>query len=108
MYARRHERRNRKFFVLGRIVFYEVKEAFSFGPARKLLAYYEGTPLHLDPPSPAATAWQACGRYWTADRRETGCPQGSNGAKRSGNSAESLAGDITIEPDSPSFFKYLP
>ena len=24
------------------------KEAFSFGLARKLLAHYEGTPLHLD------------------------------------------------------------
>jgi hypothetical protein len=34
-----------------------------------------------------------------ADRRETGCPKGSNGAKRSGNIAESLEGDITIEPD---------
>ena len=40
-----------------------------------------------------------CSRCWTADRRETGCPQGSNGAKRSGNIAESLEGDITIEPD---------
>jgi len=75
------------------------KEAFSFGLARKLLAHYEGTPLHLDPPSPSATARRACGRCWTADRRETGCPQGSNVAKRSGNIAESLEGDITIEPD---------
>jgi len=56
------------------------REAFSFGLARKLLTQYEATPLHLDmrcvlakiaeslegdvtlepdPPSPAATAWQA-------------------------------------------------
>lgn len=45
------------------------KEAFSFGLARKLLAPYEGTPLHLDMRS-------------VLDKI-----------------AESLAGDITIEPD---------
>lgn len=45
------------------------KEAFSFGLARKLLAHYEGTPLHLDMRS-------------VLDKI-----------------AESLAGDITIEPD---------
>ncbi len=45
------------------------KEAFSFGLARKLLAHYEGTPLHLDMPS-------------VLDKI-----------------AESLEGDITIEPD---------
>ncbi|MEI8352772.1 MAG: hypothetical protein WCG36_10755 [bacterium] len=44
-------------------------EAFSFGLARKLLAHYEGTPLHLDMRS-------------VLDKI-----------------AESLAGDITIEPD---------
>jgi predicted DNA-binding transcriptional regulator YafY len=41
------------------------QEAFSFGLARKLLAHFEGTPLHLDPPSPAATARRACDRSWT-------------------------------------------
>jgi proteasome accessory factor B len=45
------------------------KEAFSFGLARKLLAHYEGTPLHLDMRS-------------VLDKI-----------------AESLEGDITIEPD---------
>ena len=45
------------------------KEAFSFGLARKLLAYYEGTPLHLDMRS-------------VLDKI-----------------AESLEGDITIEPN---------
>ena len=45
------------------------KEAFSFGLARKLLAHYEGTPLHLDMRS-------------VLDKI-----------------AESLAGEITIEPD---------
>jgi len=45
------------------------REAFSFGLARKLLAHYEGTPLHLDMRS-------------VLDKI-----------------AESLAGDITIEPD---------
>jgi proteasome accessory factor B len=45
------------------------KEAFSFGLARKLLSHYEGTPLHLDMRS-------------VLD-----------------NIAESLEGDITIEPD---------
>jgi proteasome accessory factor B len=44
------------------------KEAFSFGLARKLLAHYEGTPLHLDMRS-------------VLDKI-----------------AESLEGDITIEP----------
>lgn len=45
------------------------KEAFSFGLARKLLAHYEGTPLHLDMRS-------------VLDKI-----------------AESLEGDITVEPD---------
>jgi predicted DNA-binding transcriptional regulator YafY len=45
------------------------KEAFSFGLARKLLAHYEGTPLHLDMRS-------------VMDKI-----------------AESLAGDVTIDPD---------
>ena len=45
------------------------KEAFSFGLARKLLAHYEGTPLHMDMRS-------------VLDKI-----------------AESLEGDITIEPD---------
>ena len=45
------------------------KEAFSFGLARKLLAHYEGTPLHLDMRS-------------VLDKI-----------------AESLEGEITIEPD---------
>lgn len=45
------------------------KEAFSFGLARKLLAHYEGTPLHLD-------------MRLVLDKI-----------------AESLEGDITIEPD---------
>jgi len=45
------------------------REAFSFGLARKMLAHYEGTPLHLDMRS-------------VLDKI-----------------AESLAGDITIEPD---------
>ena len=45
------------------------KEAFSFGLARKLLANYEGTPLHLDMRS-------------VLDKI-----------------AESLEGDVTIEPD---------
>jgi len=45
------------------------KEAFSFGLARKLLAHYEGTPLHLDMRS-------------VLDKI-----------------AESLEGDVTIEPD---------
>ena len=45
------------------------KEAFSFGLARKLLSHYEGTPLHLDMRS-------------VLDKI-----------------AESLEGDITIEPD---------
>jgi proteasome accessory factor B len=45
------------------------REAFSFGLARKLLAHYEGTPLHLDMRS-------------VLDKI-----------------AESLAGDVTIEPD---------
>jgi len=45
------------------------KEAFSFGLARKLLAHYEGTPLHLDMRS-------------VLDKI-----------------AESMEGDITIEPD---------
>lgn len=45
------------------------KEAFSFGLARKLLTHYEGTPLHLDMRS-------------VLDKI-----------------AESLEGDITIEPD---------
>lgn len=45
------------------------REAFSFGLARKLLAHYEGTPLHLDMRS-------------VLDKI-----------------AESLEGDITIEPD---------
>lgn len=44
------------------------REAFSFGLARKLLAHYEGTPLHLDMRS-------------VLDKI-----------------AESLAGDITVEP----------
>ena len=45
------------------------KEAFSFGLARKLLAHYEGTPLHLDMRS-------------VLDKI-----------------AESLEHDVTIEPD---------
>ena len=45
------------------------KQGFSFGLARKFLAHYEGTPLHLDMRS-------------VSDKL-----------------AESLAGDITIEPD---------
>jgi hypothetical protein len=45
------------------------KEAFSFGLARKLLAHYEGTPLHLDMRSVL------------------------------GKIAESLEDDVTIEPD---------
>ena len=45
------------------------REAFSFGLARKLLAHYEGTPLHLDMRS-------------VLDKI-----------------AESMEGDITIEPD---------
>ena len=45
------------------------QEAFSFGLARKLLAHYEGTPIHLDMRA-------------VLDKI-----------------AESLAGDVTIEPD---------
>ena len=45
------------------------REAFSFAHARKLLAHYEGTPLHLD----MRSVWDKI--------------------------AESLEGDVTIEPD---------
>ena len=45
------------------------KEAFSFGLARKLLAHYEGTPLHLDMKA-------------VLDKI-----------------AESLEGDVSLEPD---------
>jgi hypothetical protein len=45
------------------------REAFSFGLARKLLAHYEGTPLHLDMKA-------------VLDKI-----------------AESLEGEVTLEPD---------
>ncbi len=58
------------------------KEAFSFGLARKLLAHYEGTPLHLDMRSMSAScrrtgyaSTRRCGRNWRAS---------SSGARRSG------------------------
>ena len=50
-------------------VYISRKEAFSFGLARKLLAHYEGTPLHLDMKA-------------VLDKI-----------------AESLEGDVSLEPD---------